>query len=128
MRGDVACVAFNNRIYFAGGTTNNFGNAKEVDIYNTSTSHGVRFIDHTQADAVPVVIGTKIYFAGGSSTTASGVTKTVSIYDDATGLWSQDSFHSDVLRLQVLPLETLQFLPAVIKTLPPIPPQSRRYF
>ena len=44
-----------------------------------------------QATAVPVVINNKILFAGGIATGGVGVTKVISVYNDSTGLWSEDS-------------------------------------
>lgn len=91
-RGDVACAALGNKLYFAGGSGDNFVNSKTVDIWDLSNN--TKTVDSlltTQAAAVPIVNGSKIYFAGGTSNTPSGVTKIVSIYDETTQTWAKDS-------------------------------------
>jgi len=54
---------------------------------------------------------------GEVSTTASGVTKTVSIYDDATGLWSQDSLSLGRFALAGAAVGNIAVFAGVIKTL-----------
>lgn len=89
----VATVATGNKILFAGGNTyygyTPTANVSRVDIYDVVTNTwSMAELSQPRSWITPVVLGNKVFFAGGFANTLSGVSSRVDIYDLSSNTWS----------------------------------------
>jgi hypothetical protein len=96
-RQGMAVAAVGNKILFAGGGDNDWGETtSRVDIYDVSNnSWSIAELSKDREYLAAATIGNKVFFAGGTSweTSASGystwvTSNIVDIYDDITGSWT----------------------------------------
>ena len=98
-RSQMAGAYADGKLYFAGGYTQLFPPedivTDTIDIYDIATdSWEGEHLSHPRAEMASVVLGTKIYFIGGSD--ASQRTDRVDIYDYVTHTWTTSTLPTEV--------------------------------
>ena len=81
-----------NKVFFAGGTDNNYQASSKIDIYDTQTNTwSTSKLDEPRSNISTQIAGGKIFFAGGLNGLYRAPRATVDVYDINTGLWSVSS-------------------------------------
>jgi outer membrane lipoprotein-sorting protein len=90
----VAAATFENKVMFAGGYKvsadyTSIYAVSTVDIYDLSAnSWSIKQLSEARGGISAVTGGNKVYFAGGSTDVAAGVSNKIDIYDNTSNSWS----------------------------------------
>jgi hypothetical protein len=100
----VAVASIGTKIFFAGGFTvygyTPTSNVSTVDIYDVVTNlWSTAELSQARSTITTVVLGSKIFFAGGSANTSTGFSSRVDIYDVISNAWSTTELSSGAIHL-----------------------------
>lgn len=90
-RGWITAASVGNKVFFAGGITDNYANSPTIDIYDVSAgSWSIAYLSTARSSLSAETVDNKIYFSGGlaGGNAYYNPSAVVDIYDNNTGSWT----------------------------------------